>query len=124
MDDTEALKCEISPSIVYSAFKSRWETSGNFMDLESFLPHKEADNTAFKALITEKEVEKNIKEMRKNSARVPDGITLGHLFKMHPRYSLLMEVVNLWLVIRTIPAALRECRSILIPKSTNVDRLK
>lgn len=93
------------------------------MGLESFPSQKEADNTACTALIIEKEVEKNIKEIRKNSDSGPHGITLGCLVKMHPRYSLLMEIFNLRLITRTIPAALSECRSVLIPESTKVDRL-
>lgn len=42
---------------------------------------------------------------------------------MDPKYSLLMDIFNLWLITGTIPDALRECRTVLIPKSTNPDRL-
>lgn len=61
LDNTKALKCEIPSSIVYSAFKSRWEMPVNFGGFESFLPYKEVNNTVFQALITEKEVENNAK---------------------------------------------------------------
>lgn len=56
----------------------------------------------------EKEVEKYVKEMSKTSAPRPDGIALGHLVKVDPKYSLLMEIFILWLKSGTIPNALRD----------------
>lgn len=93
------------------------------MGPEFFLPQKEADNTTFQALITEKIVEKNIKEMSKSSVPGPDGIMLAHLVRMDLKYSLLMEIFNLWLVSETIPDTMRECQTILIPKSMDGYRL-
>lgn len=120
----DALQCEIPSGIVYSNFRARWETSVEFKGLESFLLYKEADNTVFWALITEKEVEKNVKEMRRTSASGPHGLTVGHLAKLDPEYSLLSERFYLWLAFRTIPDALWKCRMVLILKSSDLDRLR
>lgn len=53
--------------------------------------------------ITEKEIEKNVNEMCKISTPGLDGITLGHLVKKDPKFSLLMEIFNLWLVTGSVP---------------------
>ncbi|TRZ14172.1 hypothetical protein HGM15179_012940 [Zosterops borbonicus] len=83
----------------------------------------EADNISFHDLITEKEVGKNVDEVRKTSAPGPDGITLGHLLKLDPRFSQLSVIFNLWLVTGIIPDALQDCRTVLIPKSSSEERL-
>lgn len=85
--------------------------------------HK-VDNSTFRALITEKEIAKNIRETTKNSAPGPDGITLGDLSKMDPKYSWMMEVFKLWIVSVTIPDVGRECQTVLIPKSNKPDHLR
>lgn len=85
--------------------------------------HK-VDNSALQALITEKEIAKNIKEMTKNSAPGPDGITLGDLSKMDPKNSWMMEIFKLWIVSVTITDMGREYQTVLIPKSNKLDRLR
>lgn len=85
--------------------------------------HK-VDNSALQALITEKEIAKNIKEMTKTSAPGPDGITLGDLSKMDPKNSWMMEIFKLWIVSVTITDMGRECQTVLIPKSNKLDRLR
>lgn len=85
--------------------------------------HK-VDNSALQALITEKEIAKNIKEMTKTSAPGPDGITLGDLSKMDPKNSWMMEIFKLWIVSVTITDMGRECQTVLIPKSNKSDRLR
>lgn len=42
-------------------------------------------------------------EMCKTSTPGLDGITLGHLVKKDPKFSLLMEIFNLWLVTGSVP---------------------
>lgn len=67
--------------VVHAHFKLRWDTAVEFGSLVNFSLHAEADNTIFGALITEKEIEKNVGEICKTSPPGPDGITLGHLIK-------------------------------------------
>uniref|UniRef100_A0A803VHT8 Reverse transcriptase domain-containing protein n=1 Tax=Ficedula albicollis TaxID=59894 RepID=A0A803VHT8_FICAL len=124
LDDIEALSCDIPPSEIYSVFKDRWETPGNFKSLGEFQSNGKADNSAFRDLITAKEIEKNVQEMSKGSAPGPDGITLGDIKKMDPEYSLTAEIFNLWLTSGKIPDMVRGCRTVLIPKSTEPERLK
>lgn len=74
-------------------------------------------------MIMEKEVVKNSGEMRKGSAPGPDGCTAGHLIKLNPKYALLTDTFNLWLACGKIPDALQKCWTVLIPKSSNMDKL-
>uniref|UniRef100_A0A8C5JJ73 Reverse transcriptase n=1 Tax=Junco hyemalis TaxID=40217 RepID=A0A8C5JJ73_JUNHY len=123
LDSTEALQCQIPSNDVHDHFKARWDTSGIFSGLSNFPPYKEVNNMVFEALITDKEVEKNVKEMCKTSAPGPDGFTLGQISAKDPKFSRLTEIFNLWLVTGTIPDALRDCRTVLIPKSSDAERL-
>ena len=72
--------------------------AGTFKDLAAFKIIGQADNSAFEAMITAKEVSKNIKEMSKNVAPGPDGLSLRDLIKMDPHSTQLMEHFCLWLV--------------------------
>lgn len=124
LDDVESLSCDIPPSEIYSVFNARWNTPGKFESLGDFQIHGKADNSAFRDLITAKEIEKNVQEMSKSSAPGPDGITLGDIKKMDPEYSRTMELFNLWLTSGRIPDMVRGCRTVMIPKSTRPERLK
>lgn len=124
LDDIECLSCEIPPKDIYSVFKARWETPGVFEGLGNFQINGKADNSAFRDLITAKEIEKNVQEMSKNSAPGPDGFTLRDIKKMDPEYSRTAEIFNLWLTAGKIPDMVRGCRTVLIPKSSQPERLK
>ncbi|KAJ7428232.1 hypothetical protein WISP_01485 [Willisornis vidua] len=124
LDDLESMQCEIPLQELYSVFQSRWETPGSFKSLGSFKSAGLADNKAFYTMITEKEVEKNAKEMSKNSAPGPDGVTLNDLRKMDPKFSQTAEIFNLWLTSGKIPDMVRDCRTVVIPKTTIPERLK
>lgn len=121
LDDTEAIQCQIPSDTVHAAFKARRETTASFKGMKSFPPHGKADNTVFQSLIMEHQ--KNIRQMGKNCAPGPDRLTLGHLIKKDPKFSLLNDIFNLWLFTGTIPDVLQECRTVLIPKSTEPSKL-
>lgn len=123
MDNTEALKCQTPSDVVHTSFKVRWEILACFRGLDTFPPYTGAHNLEFEAPITRKEIAKNMHEMDKTSAPGPDGITLGHLTKADPKFSLLEEIFNLWLFTGTFPDALWDCRTVLLPKSTEESRL-
>ena len=72
LDDMESLTCGIPQDEIPDVFKSRWESPGTFKGLGAFRSRGQADNSAFEAMITAKEISKNIKEMNKNSAPGPD----------------------------------------------------
>lgn len=86
---------QILPSKIYVAFKDRWETPGKFKSLRNFQINGKANNSAFRDLITAKEIEKNVQEMSKSSAPGPDRITLRDLKNMDPEFSRIMEIFNL-----------------------------
>uniref|UniRef100_A0A8C0TZ11 Reverse transcriptase n=1 Tax=Cyanistes caeruleus TaxID=156563 RepID=A0A8C0TZ11_CYACU len=124
LDDVEGLKCQIPANEISSVFRERWETPGSFKGFEDFEAEGKTDNTKFLPLITAKEIDKNIKEMAKTSAPGPDDITLEDLCKADPKFSLLTEIFNLWLISGTVPDQMKNCRTVLLPKSDRPDRLK
>lgn len=60
--------------------------------------------------------------MCKTSAPGPDGITLGQIITKGPKFSRLTEMFNLWLITGTVPDALLDCRTVLIPKSSDAEK--
>lgn len=63
-------------------FKSRQELPGTFKGLGAFRSTGFADNSAFETMIMTREIAKNIKEMSKNAAPGPDGLSLKDLVKI------------------------------------------
>ncbi|XP_053911837.1 mitochondrial enolase superfamily member 1 [Cuculus canorus] len=123
LDGRESLKCEIPLDEVHDVFKSRWESQGTHRGLGVFKSQGMADNSVFLTMITEREISKNIKEMKKNAAPGPDGLRRRDIESCDPQFKDLMEIYNLWLVSGKVPDVVKECRTILIPKSTNAERL-
>lgn len=98
LDDVETLRHSLPMDGVHTVFKSRWESPGTFKGLGAFKTIGSTDNLAFKAMIMAKEISKNIRENSKNSALVPDHLSLRDLIKTDPQHVQLMELFNLWLV--------------------------
>jgi len=90
LDDVESLRCGIPLDDIHAVFKSRWEVPGTFKGLGAFVTVGQADNSTFEAMVTAKEVSKNINEMNKNVAPGPDGLRLRDLIKTDPHYTQLM----------------------------------
>lgn len=63
LDDVESLRHGILLDEVPRMLKSRWELPGTFKGLGAFRSTGLADNSAFEAIITAKEVSKNFREM-------------------------------------------------------------
>jgi len=97
---------------------------GTFKGLGAFVTEGQADNSAFEAMITAKEVSKNINEMNKNAVPGPDGLSLWDLNKTDPHYTQLKELLNQWLATGVIPDVVKECRTVLISKSALPERQK
>lgn len=83
---------------VHTVFKLRWELPGTFKGLGAFKTITFVDNFAFEAMMTAKEISKNIRDMSENSALGPHHLSLRDLMKTHPQHVQLMELFNLWLV--------------------------
>ena len=122
LDNVESLCCNISLEEMHKVFKARWEPTGAFQGLGGFLTNGRADNSAFKVMITAKEIAKNIKEMSRNAAPGPDELTLRHLIEIDPDYTQIRELFNPWLLSGTIPDMVKECRTVLISKSALPER--
>lgn len=114
LDDVQSLRCGIPVDEMHKVFRSRWESPGTFKGLGAFRTIGQADNSAFEAIITVKEISKCIKEISKNTAPGPDGLSLRDLIKIDPHYTQLTELFNPWLISDTILDMVKECWSVLI----------
>uniref|UniRef100_UPI003D81C635 R2 retrotransposon protein n=1 Tax=Platysternon megacephalum TaxID=55544 RepID=UPI003D81C635 len=124
LDGTERLQCQIPLTEILETYKSKWETLTPFEGLGQFKSHAVADNTAFEILLSAKEIMKNIKEMNKNSAPGPDKVSLRDLLLADPECNALEKLFNTWLITGIIPNSIKECRSLLIPKTADPEALK
>uniref|UniRef100_A0A8C3F8X6 ribonuclease H n=1 Tax=Chrysemys picta bellii TaxID=8478 RepID=A0A8C3F8X6_CHRPI len=124
LDGTERLQCEIPLEKVFQTYKDKWESRTPFQGLGQFKSHALADNSAFDILISAKEVLKNISEMNKNSAPGPDKVSLKDLVRVDPEGDTLAGLFNTWLVTGIIPDGIKECRSLLIPKTMDPEALQ
>ncbi|CAM2095303.1 unnamed protein product [Caretta caretta] len=124
LDGTERLQCQIPLEEVFRAYKDKWETRTPFEGLGQFKSHATADNSAFDLFISAKEVLKNIKEMNMKTAPGPDQVSLRDLVRVDPEGDTLAGLFNAWLVTGVIPDGIKECRSLLIPKTMDPEALK
>ncbi|CAM5179267.1 unnamed protein product [Eretmochelys imbricata] len=124
LDGTERLQCQIPPEEVFRAYKDKWETQTPFEGLGQFKSYATADNSAFDLFISAKEVLKNIKEMNMKTAPGPDQVSLRDLVRVDPEGDTLAGLFNAWLVTGVIPDGIKECRSLLIPKTMDPEALK
>uniref|UniRef100_A0A8C3SAH1 Reverse transcriptase n=1 Tax=Chelydra serpentina TaxID=8475 RepID=A0A8C3SAH1_CHESE len=124
LDGTERLQCQIPLEKVFETYKDKWESRTPFQGLGQFKSHALADNSAFDILISAKEVLKNIQEMNRKSAPGPDKVSLGDLIRVDPEGDTLAGLFNTWLVTGIIPDGIKECRSLLIPKTMDPEALQ
>lgn len=97
-------------------FKSRRESPGTFKGLGAFRTIGWVDNLAFEAMITVKEISKNIRGEQEHSAGT--RLSLRDIIKRDPQFTQLMELFKLWLVSGTVPDMVKECWTVLISKSS------
>uniref|UniRef100_A0A8B9QGS0 Reverse transcriptase domain-containing protein n=1 Tax=Apteryx owenii TaxID=8824 RepID=A0A8B9QGS0_APTOW len=124
LDNIEALKCPLPMGELYGSFRRKCKEGSSFAGLGAFRSAGTAENSAFKKMISSKEVLKNIAEMNKNSTPGPDDLSLRDVIKKDPQGSQLAELFNLWLLARRIPYRIKECRMILIPKSDDPSKIE
>jgi hypothetical protein len=65
---------------------------------------------------TPREIKRGLKKMKKNTAPGPDEVDIKELAKRHHRGYLLCIIFNTFLVTRKVPKAIKDNRSILLPK--------
>ncbi|KYO40233.1 hypothetical protein Y1Q_0019438 [Alligator mississippiensis] len=124
LDGAECNQCTLPLEEVFQAYRGKWEVEPPFTGLGWFGVRRDADNFAFKALITPEEVVKHMMEMANKLAPGPDKLTLKDLRRADPKGDALVELFSLWLITGTVPDGLKECRSVLIPKAVDFEKLR
>ena len=118
LDGTSDIKCQVPLSEVHDVYKEKWETVTPFKGLGAFTPFAVADNDIFMSLITEDEVRTNLAAIKTSSAPGPDKIRKRDIEECIEIEELTV-LFNIWYVTGEIPDDVKQCRSILIPKSSD-----
>ncbi|KYO37192.1 hypothetical protein Y1Q_0019893 [Alligator mississippiensis] len=84
LDGAERNQCTLPLEEVFQAYRGKWEVEPPFAGLGRFEVRRDADNFAFKALITPEEVVKHMMEMANKSAPAVDSEKLRLLGNWRP----------------------------------------
>lgn len=115
--------CPVPLSEITAVFKGRWGDVRPFRGLGAFGGLGRADNSVFCGLITPTEVMKNLRAVKNRSSPGPDGVTKSLLLGWDPKGEKLACMFSTWLVSGTLPEVFKRCRTVLIPKTTDPERL-
>ncbi|PKU47889.1 reverse hypothetical protein [Limosa lapponica baueri] len=111
---------------VHTVLKQRLGVARNIQGLGAFKTIGSTDHLAFQAMITAKEISKNIREMNKNSVLGPGHLSLMDLIKKDPQHTQLKELFNVWLVSSVILDKGKSCLTNLVAfydgMTTSVDK--
>ena len=119
LDGVEGTLCPIPMATIVATFRDCWEKGTNYKGLGGFASVGGADNDCFAEPISAETVRINVGQIKRNTAPGPDGITRLMLSDWDPSGEKLARLFNAWLVAGVIPKAFKECRTTLIPKSTD-----
>ncbi|KAJ7986756.1 hypothetical protein DPEC_G00331690 [Dallia pectoralis] len=103
--------------LIARAFKDRWDSVDSYQGLGQFRTDSAADNTAFGGLISPDEVREGLRTMKAGTASGPDGLSKKALLAWDPTGTKLAKMFSIWLMVGSVPKALKVCRTTLIPKS-------
>uniref|UniRef100_W5NKD0 Reverse transcriptase domain-containing protein n=1 Tax=Lepisosteus oculatus TaxID=7918 RepID=W5NKD0_LEPOC len=124
LDGSENASCKINIEEIYSSYKKKWEERTAFPGLNGFTSKGRADNEVFESLISEEEIQENIKAIKRTSALGPDNIDWHAIQELESDGVTLVQLFNLWLIKGHIPNKLKQCKTILIPKISDEKSLE
>ncbi|KAK9521357.1 hypothetical protein VZT92_021173 [Zoarces viviparus] len=124
LDKQLGTRCPVPLEEVTTIFKNRWGNGDPFHGLGQFISDGKIHNDAFDTLFTPWEVLTNLRAVASNTATGPDGISKGALQQWHPTGEKLAKMFSSWLVAGKIPRAFKECRTTLLPKTMDPEKLK
>uniref|UniRef100_A0AAY4CRI0 Reverse transcriptase domain-containing protein n=1 Tax=Denticeps clupeoides TaxID=299321 RepID=A0AAY4CRI0_9TELE len=122
LDGNVTSKCQIPASEVHDVYKKKWESSTQYGGLGSFTLGGCADNSVFEGLITAEEVGENLAAMNRTSATGPDKMNWKDVKDLCDG-STVVDLYNAWWATGKIPVAVKQCRSILLPKRADQEQL-
>uniref|UniRef100_A0AAY4C4B0 Reverse transcriptase n=1 Tax=Denticeps clupeoides TaxID=299321 RepID=A0AAY4C4B0_9TELE len=122
LDGNITSKCQIPASEVHDVYKKKWESSTQYGGLGSFTLGGCADNSVFEGLITAEEVGENLAAMNRTSATGPDKMNWKDVKDLCDG-STVVDLYNAWWATGKIPVAVKQCRSILLPKTADQEQL-
>ena len=124
LDNKPVSKCTIDGYTIFKDFKSKWESPDKFFTLEGFHTTRGDDDLGrLGEDITQDEIDRALEQLKLDSAPGQDGVKPRILLAAENRYKSLKRLFNSWVDDGVIPPQIKECRSILIPKTADPDQL-
>ena len=111
-------KCNLDPEVVEQTYKGRLGGVSQEVDLSSYPPTEKVDNNELLKPFTSKTVKAAMRKAKKNTAAGPDKTDLKKLLTVDRQGKTLTNLFNTWLLTGYVPEAVKENRSILLPKGT------
>lgn len=124
LDGKEAVHCKIPMELIDEAFRGRWEAVSGYRGMGRFESTKGSDTESVWRPVIPLEVTRNLKRMRNGSAPGPDGITKADLQGWDKHGEVLAREYTRWMLQGRIPPQFKECKTTLIPKSTDEKELR
>ena len=115
--ETDA-KCNLDPKVVEQTYQERFGGVSQEVDLSNYPPAEKVDNNELLRPFTSKTVKAAMRKAKKNTAAGPDKIDLKKLLTVDRQGKTLTNLFNTWLLTGHVPEAVKENRSILLPKGT------
>ncbi|KAL2102388.1 hypothetical protein ACEWY4_001556 [Coilia grayii] len=123
LDGVEDVDCPIPLEDLARVLGDRWADCGGYTGLGQFKAAGGADNGCFASLFEPSEVLDQLLSVKKGSAAGPDGISVKDLKEWDPEGVKLCSLFNGWWVSGYIPECVKPARTVLLPKTTEVQTL-
>lgn len=124
LDGTCRSDCPLTVEEVYGEFCGVWERVTAFGGLAPFVPFGLASNGHMAGPISADEVERCLNQAANASAPGPDRIRKQDILAWDPECEELSHMFNVWWITGVIPKCFKQCRTVLIPKTSDQGALK
>lgn len=123
LDGTCTSDCPLTTEEVYGEYCGIWEGVTAFGGLGPFVPFGLASNGHMAGPISAEEVERCLNQAANATAPGPDRIGKQNILAWDPGCEKLSHMFNVWWITGVIPKCFKQCRTVLIPKTSDQSAL-
>lgn len=123
LDGTCTSDCPLTTEEIYGEYRGIWEGVTAFGGLGPFVPFGLASNGHMAGPISAEEVKGCLSQASNASAPGPDRIGKQNILAWDPGCEKLSHMFNVWWITGVIPKCFKQCRTVLIPKTSDQSAL-
>lgn len=123
LDGTCTSDCPLTTEEVYGEYCGIWEGVTAFGGLGPFVPFGLASNGHMAGPISAEEVKRCLNQAANATAPGPDRIGKQNILAWDPGCEKLSHMFNVWWITGVIPKCFKQCRTVLIPKTSDQSAL-